>query len=525
MKKGMIKKSIVLGMILLFIGASIVPCISGEMKQLSMKPDNKDIGKKELRQTFLSNPPSEEWNKTFGGENDDAAYDVQQTKDGGFIIGGYAKSYGIALRNPWLIKTDFKGNEEWNRTYNYYSHPYISGYIRSVQQTNDGGYILGCSFYNATLPEFKEVSPFDHNKQGLVFSMVLIKTDSNGNEQWNRTYSGVEYSWCFCVRQTTDSSYIVTGGGNATSSGFINVYLLKIYPNGTMQWLKTYGTSDMDEEGHEVQQTSDRGYIITGMSDCNYDTDWGKIWLIKTDANGTMLWNKKFEGTSCHSRIGQETYGNSVRQTSDSGFIIAGVIDAKGCLIKTDSNGNETWRKTPFINDYSFFCYSGKQTSDGGYIATGSGLIKTDTVGNEQWNVTIPTSFTSSQQTTDGGYVIAGSTSSYYGGDVWLIKFGPEGTPNVQFTVTGGLGAHVKITNNGTINASSVAWQINVQGGILGLMHKTVNGTVDIAKGETKTVGTGMFFGFGGIQITAIVDEGTKTMDGTQFFILTLVKK
>jgi hypothetical protein len=525
MKKGIIKKSIIFGMILLFIGASIVPCIRGDSKQLSITSDKKDSGRKELTQTFLSNPPNEEWNKTFGGENDDAAYDVQQTKDGGFIIGGYTKSYGIATRNPWLIKTDFKGNEKWNRTYNYYSLPYFSGYIQSVQQTNDGGYILGCSFYNAAPPKSKELSPFDHNKQGYVSSMVLIKTDSNGNEQWNRTYSDIEYSWCYCVQQTTDNGYIATGGGNATSSDSINIYLLKTYPNGTMQWLKTYGTSDMDEEGHGVQQTSDGGYIITGMSDCNYDTDWGKIWLIKTDANGTMLWNKKFEETSCHSRIGPETYGNSVQQTSDSGFVIAGIMDAKGCLIKTDSNGNETWRKTPFINDYSFFCYSGKQTSDGGYLATGNGLIKTDPVGNEQWNVTIPTPFTSGQQTTDGGYVIAGSTSSYYGGDVWLIKFGPEGTPNLQFTITGGLGVHVKITNNGTINASSVAWQINVQGGILGLMHKTLNGTVDIAKGETKTVGTGMLLGFGGIQITAIVDEGTKTVDGTQLFIFTMVKK
>ena len=524
MKKGIIKKSIIFGMILLFIGASIIPCIRGDSKQPSITPDKKDSGKKDLTQMFLSNPPNEEWNKTFGGENDDAAYDVQQTKDGGFIIGGYTKSYGIATRNPWLIKTNLKGNEEWNRTYNYYSLPYLSGYIQSVQQTNDGGYIVGCSFYNAALPKLKELSPFEITKQGFVSSMVLIKTDSNGNEQWNKTYSGVEYSWCFCVRQTTDNGYIVTGGGNASSSGSINVYLLKTYPNGTMQWLNTYGTSDMDEEGHGVQQTSDRGYIITGMSDCNYDTDWGKIWLIKTDANGSMLWNKKFEGTSRNPRPGV-TYGNSVQQTSDGGFIIAGIMNAEGCLIKTDSNGNETWRKTPFMNDYSFFCYSGKQTSDGGYIATGNGLIKTDTVGNEQWNVTIPTPFTSGQQTTDGGYVIAGSTSGYYGGDVWLIKFGSEGTPNLQFAITGGLGVHVKITNNGTINASSVAWQINVQGGILGRINKTVNGTIDIPAGGSKTVGTGMLFGFGAISITAKVANEEQTAKGTQIIIYSMVKK
>jgi len=528
MNKGVVKKSIVLGMILLVIGSSILPGISGEMEQPSMKLDKKDTGEKKLYHACFSNPPNEEWNKTFGGDVDDAAYDVQQTSEGGFIIGGYTKSYGIATWNPWLIKTDSKGNEQWNRTYNYYSLPYLSGYIKSVQQTNDGGYILGCSFYNATSSKSKELSPFDINKQeyDYLMMMVLIKTDSDGNEIWNRTYSGVEYSWCFCARQTTDGGFIATGGGNSTSYGSIDVYLLKTYPNGTMQWLKIYGTSDMDEEGHYVQQILEGGYIITGMSDCNYDTDWGKIWLIKTDANGNIVWNKKFEGTSRYFRIGPVTYGNSVQQTSDGGFIIAGIIDNQGCLLKTDSNGIEVWRKTPFINDFSFFCYSGKQISDGGYIATGNGLIKTDTLGNEQWNITIPTPFTSGQQTNDGGYIIAGSTSGYYNGDVWLIKFAPEGeTPNLKFTITGGFGVHVKITNNGTTNYAGVAWQIHVEGGFFGSINYIVNGTVDIAIGELKKVGTGMLFGLGDLQITANVDEEMKTANGKQLFFFTKVKK
>ena len=529
MNKGVVKKSIVLGMILLVIGYSIIPGISGEIKQLGVKLDKNDTGEKKLYHSFFSNPPKEEWNKTFGGGLiDDAAYDVQQTSDGGFIIGGYTKSYGIATWNPWLIKTDSNGNEQWNRTYTYYSLPYLSGYIKSVQQTNDGGYILGCSFYNATSSKTNELSPFDINKQeyDYLMMMVLIKTDSNGNEIWNRTYSGVEYSWCFCVRQTTDGGYIATGGGNSTSYGSIDVYLLKTYSNGTAQWLNIYGISDMDEEGRWVQQTSDGGYIITGMSDCNYNTDWGKIWLIKTDADGIMTWNKKFEGTSFNSRIGPVTYGNSVQQTSDSGLIITGMIDNQGCLIKTDSNGNEAWRKTPFINDFSFFCFSGKQTFDGGYIATGNGLIKTDDMGNEQWNVTIPTPFQSGQQTTDGGYVIAGSTSGYYNGDAWLIKFGPESeTPDLKFTITGGLGINLKITNNGTINYSGVSWQIHVEGGIFRLINYTVNGTVDIAVGKSKIVGTKMLFGFGGIKITANVDEMMKTANGIQFLILAIVKK
>jgi|GEM_PF-1236391 len=526
MNKGVVKNSIILGCLFLIIVSNIVLGISEEINQQNMKLDKKDSRMKEQLQTFFSDPPKEEWNKTFGGNLDDAAYDVQQTNDGGFIIGGYTKSYGIAMWNPWLIKTDFEGNEQWNRTYNYYSLSYLSGYIKSVQQTNDEGYILGCTFFNATSSKSKELSPFGSTERDYISLMVLIKTDSNGNEQWNRTYYGLEYSWCSCIRQTTDGGFIVTGFGNSSFYGSIDVYLLKTYPNGTMQWITTYGTSDMDEEGHWVEQTSDGGYIITGMSDCNYVTDWGKMWLIKTDVNGIMFWNKKFEGSSFNFGIGPVTYGNSVIQCSDSGFVIAGVMDNQGCLIKTDSNGNESWKKTPFINDFSFFCYSGKQIFDGGYIATGNGLIKTDSMGNEQWNVTIPTSFQSCQQTTDGGYVIAGSTSGYYNGDLWLIKFEPETeTPNLKFCITGGLGAHVKITNNGTINYSGIAWQIRVEGGIFGLINCSLNGTVDIAISESKTVGTKMLFGLGDIQIIANVDEETKTATGIQLFIFTKVKK
>lgn len=199
-------------------------------------------------------------------------------------------------------------------------------------------------------------------------------------------------------------------------------------------------------------------------------------------------WNKTFGGEFF------DDAAYDVQQTSDSGFIIVGLMDNQGCLIKTDSNGNEIWRKTPFINDFSFFCY--------------------------------PTFFQTGQQTTDGGFIIAGSTSGYYNGDVWLIKFGPESeTPNVKFTIKGGLGVHVKITNNGTINYSDIAWQIHVKGGVFGFINYTVNGTVDIDIGELKTVGTKILLGLGSIQIIANVDEEAKTVSGTQFFIFTILKK
>jgi hypothetical protein len=520
MTREVVKKSIIVGILVLCLGVCITSCISGGTNQHLTVSDNHP-------EMLGGIPPMEEWNKTFGGPyKDDAAYDIQQTNDGGFIIGGYAKSFGIAFWNPWLIKTDSKGTMEWNKTFDYYSLPFVSGRIWSVQQTTDDGYILGCTFFNATLQNSRETQSFHTMNHGFVSSTVLIKTDSQGNEEWNKTYAGLDYSWCFSIRQTSDDGYIATGGGNTSTEGSPDLFLLKTHPDGSLQWLKTFGTSNMDEEGHMVEETTDGGYIITGLSDCNYVTNWGKIWLIKTDASGTMIWDKKFEAATSEVHVGLKNYGNSVQQTGDSGFIIAGVMNYQGCLLKTDASGNEAWRKTPFLNDYSFFCYSAKQTADGGYIATGNGFIKTDSSGNEVWNITIPTPFTAGQQTSDGGYVIAGSTTGYYNGDVWVIKFTPDpGTPELSIMVTGGLGVHVKITNSGTGNATGVAWQVHVEGGILHRMNHTVNGTVDVPVGGTKMVGTSMFFGLGSIQVTVMVGDATKVAEGTQVLILSLLKR
>ena len=507
-------------MIVLCLGVYIPPGISGNVhRQLTVSEDHPQV--------LGGNPPKEEWNRTFGAPHlDDAAYDLQQTKDGGYIIAGYARSYGIAFINPWLIKLDSTGTMEWNRTYDYYSLPSHAGRIWSVQQTTDDGFILGCTFVNMTPSNALEGRPMHRTLGGFISQMVLIKTDSQGHEEWNRTYDGLDYSWCFGVRQTSDGGYIATGGGNASTDGSPDLFLLKTLSDGSPQWLRMYGASDSDEEGHMVQATSDGGYIITGMSDLNYDTEWGKVWLIKTDGSGAVVWDKKFEGTGSQSGIGLKTYGNSVQQTSDSGFIIAGVMNYQGCLLKTDANGNETWRKTPFLNDISFFCNSARQTTDGGYITTGNGLIKTDSSGNEQWNITIPTPFTAGQQTKDGGFIIAGSNNGYYNGDVWIIKFAKESVaPILSFTLKGGIGIQMKITNDGTVDATSIPWQIHVEGGLLHRINQTVQGTVDVAIGASKTVGTETIVGIGGIQVTATLGDDTTTVAGIQLLILSLLKQ
>jgi hypothetical protein len=96
---------------------------------------------------------------------------------------------------------------------------------------------------------------------------------------------------------------------------------------------------------------------------------------------------------------------------------------------------------------------------------------------------------------------------------------------SLTYNIAGGLGVNLKITNNGTTDANDILWQIHVEGGMLGMINKTVNGTIDITAGGSKTIGTGMLLGFGAISIVARVADEEQTATGTQIIIFSMVPK
>ncbi len=253
----------------------------------------------------------------------------------------------------------------------------------------------------------------------------VIKTDDMGNIQWNNTYGGAEEDQCYSLNKTSDGGYILTGSTNSYGSGFSDVWLVKINNSGEELWNKTFGGSNHDH-GNSVKQTSDGGYIIVGVTEPS-PTEFIDIYIIKTNSTGDLEWENTFGGD-------KPDGGYSVLQT-DSGYVIAGSKRNPGdfgWLIKTDNNGNELWNKTYAIsNDCAFF--SMKRISDGNFIMVGSAnqdlwMLKTDENGNEQWNKTYGGSESDYaldvQETSDGGFIVCGATYSYGAGgrDIWLIK-------------------------------------------------------------------------------------------------------
>jgi hypothetical protein len=365
---------------------------------------------------------SQGWERTFGGEKPDGGYSVQQTTDGGYIVAGSSYKSGNHAY-VYLIKTDNNGDTLWTKAYWDWSTGHDRGY--SVQQTNDSGYIITgeCSSFGS----------------GNLYTF-LIKTDHNGDILWTKMFGAVmEDAVGNSVQKTTDGGYVIAGWIWTIEKGK-DVQLIKTDSNGDTLWTKKYGGND-NEVGNSVQQTNDGGYIIIGgINSIISDTTRTHVYLIKTDNNGDTLWTKTY---------GDNDYniGKSIQQTTDGGFIIAGhTYSWNGIhdvyLIKTDYNGDTLWTKT-FGGEYSDEGYSVQQTTDGGYIITGSTklidngkpdvyLIKTDNSGDTLWTKTFGGEYTdfgrSVQQTTDGGYIVTGNTfpNENYA-DVYLIKTDENG--------------------------------------------------------------------------------------------------
>jgi len=206
--------------------------------------------------------------------------------------------------------------------------------------------------------------------------------------------------------QTSDGGYAITGFTSSFGAGKDDVYVVKLDANGNLQWTKTIGEKERDR-GNSLIQTSDGGYAIAGLTQ-SFRAGETDVYVVKLDANGNLQWTKTIGG------LGYDG-GASLIQTSDGGYAITGVTSSFGAgegdvyVVKLDANGNLQWTKT-----------IGGPGEEAGFS-----LI----------------------QTSDGGYAVAGSTTSFGvgGADVYVVKLDANG--NLQWTKTiGGPGDELGIS-------------------------------------------------------------------------------
>ena len=237
-------------------------------------------------------------------------YSVAQTADGGYIVGG-ATAYNPGGATGLLVKTDNSGNIQW-------ATPVGGKGVSGVRQTPEGGYVISIA------------------GAGGATGDVIAKIDVGGKVTWQTVLHGSSQA----VWNTGAGDYVVTGV-NPLPMESGNLYLGKISGAGAIIWEKAFGGTGGDE-GLSVQEASDHGYIATGWGGKLYDNTAGNVYLVKTDGNGALQWEKSYGGMKSDA-------GRAVRQTADGGYIVTGFTDSAGAggydlfLLKIDASGNSQW--------------------------------------------------------------------------------------------------------------------------------------------------------------------------------------
>ena len=411
---------------------------------------------------LVAGQPAIEWQKCYGGSALDVTRHIDQTSDGGFIFTGFTTSsngdvFGFhGSFDAWLVKVDGTGEIQWQRS--------LGGSAddrgNAVQQTLDGGYILA-GYTDSNNGDVSGV----HGEQ----DMWVVKLDSVGEIQWQKCLGGTAAEMAFSIDQTADGGYVAAGyaeSNNGDVSGIhgdADVWIVKLNGNGEIEWQKCLGGWGGDYSQH-IEQTTDGGFLVVGYTFSNSADVSGNhgeedIWVLKLNINGDIEWQKCLGGTDAERGI-------SGQQTNDGGYIVAGrassndgdVIGNNGSgdmwAVKLDAGGALQWQKCMggSSNDWG---NSVVQTVDGGFIVAGhsssnEGDVSGNHGGSDMWAVKLNGNGdlqwqkcmggTEAEQshaldlTMDGGVIVAGFTSSNNGdvsgnhgsNDMWLVKLAGE---------------------------------------------------------------------------------------------------
>jgi len=333
------------------------------------------------------NPTDElQWQRTYGGANDDRGNDLISTNDGGFALLGYNKSNdgdtseNFGNNDFWLLKLNNQGDITWEKSFGFSGLDFGTKII----QTSDNGYLL-VGTLDVTASNGQGNSKSNRSKRHAGGDFWAIKLDTNGTTEWTRFFGGSFTDIAYDVVETTNNNFLIVGSSDSediditNNKGSYDFWVLKISNNGNLIWEKSFGGSQIDE-AWGIVTTNDGNYIIVGDTRSN-DKDIisnngaADIFILKIDTNGNLIWRKNYGGTNFDT-------SRAIHKTQDGGFLVSGnsrssdgnIKENKGqndaLVLKIDNNGNLKWLKT-LGGSNTDFAFDAIELDDGSIIAVG----------------------------------------------------------------------------------------------------------------------------------------------------------
>ncbi|MFS4466359.1 hypothetical protein [Maribacter sp. 2210JD10-5] len=275
-----------------------------------------------------------EWEKSFGFSGHDHSYDILQTEDGGFFFTGFlditsARADGNAEKANtltrhgvgefWGTKIDEKAQLQWRG----YFGGTNNDRAHAVVQAEDDGFVMA---------GFSESNDFDISDTQGSYDFWMVKVDSKGNMLWERSFGGSGIEISYDIAKTSDNGYVLVGntfstdGDISNNKGESDIWMIKVNDAGSLVWEKTFGGSQF-EAAQAVIQSADGGFMLVGNTkstdkDTNTNVGENDIWLIKTDAEGSMVWQKSFGGTGID-------FGFDLVENSDGSILVVGQTESQ----------------------------------------------------------------------------------------------------------------------------------------------------------------------------------------------------
>lgn len=391
--------------------------------------------------------PSIEWQKDLGGSEDDFPFSIASTADGSSVIAGNTRSRSsgdvpATKGNPdswfidaWVVKLSIDGNKLWSKNYGGSG----TDAATSIRATRDGGFIIA-GFTNSTDGDLANIQAHGNNDAWIV------KLDADGNIAWQKSLGGSGGDNVSGIIEISDGGFVFVGQTNSTDGdldgiqthGNDDAWIVKLDANGGMVWQKKIGGSSSDL-CTSIVPSSDNGFLvaaythstdgnITGSHNVNGGI-YGDYWIVKLDSNGNLVWQKALGGS-------QDEYPNSILESSDGNVYVGGHT--------TSNDGDVTG-----INSTGIYGWLVKLSSNGT-------MIWQKPMGGPNSEIT------SLIETPDKNIVMSGlkGDGSSDPSDVWIVQVTGEGNLTWQKLLGGSMydaGRSISLTSDGSLIVSSVS--------------------------------------------------------------------